>query len=153
MLKLRHVLFAKSEYASLTGVNASMQDLDNMTYVSGEELRRVTLNAAPRYDMIRLWGGGEGGEGDGRGREGGEREEGKGDRRGVRTRGKRDKEKGKGKGEPAKTYFEIQAKGLEKKVQRSETKISERTAACEARLKDHYSKRHICGCQTIYVAK
>ena len=41
---------------------------------------------------------------------GGEREEGKGDRRGVRTRGKGDKEKGRGKGEPAKTYFEIQAK-------------------------------------------
>ncbi|KAK3784826.1 hypothetical protein RRG08_056785 [Elysia crispata] len=50
---VRHVLFHKSEYASLTGTSREVSAV-NLTDISGEELLRATHYAAPRLDEL-IW--------------------------------------------------------------------------------------------------
>ncbi|KAK3770161.1 hypothetical protein RRG08_038673 [Elysia crispata] len=56
------VLYAQSQYASISrhlGFSHKLPDLDNLTDVSGEELRRIVLHAAPRLEDMMLqchWG-------------------------------------------------------------------------------------------------
>ncbi|GFR90424.1 acid-sensing ion channel 2 [Elysia marginata] len=51
---IRHVLFYKSEYAGLGFSRGGMNDFNNLTDISGDELLRITHYAAPRLEEL-IW--------------------------------------------------------------------------------------------------